>query len=113
MGKYAIRPVLSLERLSWRDGKVAYRMADDGGQEVMDHLEFIAPVTSHIPDKGQVMVRNYGPYANARRGKARQAKAAAVPLRIVEEEFRRIPSRGWAARIRSCAVTFSMDGRYY
>ena len=27
---------------------------------------FIARVTSHIPDKGQVMVRSYGLYANAR-----------------------------------------------
>ena len=30
-------------------------------------LEFIARVTSHIPDKGQVMVRYYGLYANAHR----------------------------------------------
>ena len=29
------------------------------------NLEFIARVTSHIPDKGQVMVRYYGLYANA------------------------------------------------
>jgi hypothetical protein len=31
----------------------------------MDYLEFIARVTSHVPDKGQVMVRYYGLYANA------------------------------------------------
>jgi hypothetical protein len=29
----------------------------------MDYLEFIARVTSHIPDKGQVMVRYCGLYA--------------------------------------------------
>ena len=34
---------------------------------------FIARVTSHIPDKGQVMVRYYGLYANAHRGKAKKA----------------------------------------
>jgi len=34
-------------------------------RETMDYLEFIARVTSHIPDKGQVMVRYYGLYANA------------------------------------------------
>jgi hypothetical protein len=39
----------------------------------MDYLEFIARVTSHIPDKGQVMVRYYGLYANAHRGKVRKA----------------------------------------
>jgi len=38
----------------------------------MDYLELIARVTSHIHDKGQVMVRDYGPYANAHRGKARR-----------------------------------------
>jgi hypothetical protein len=31
----------------------------------MDYLEFIARVTSHIPDKGQVTVRYFGLYANA------------------------------------------------
>ena len=30
-------------------------------------------MTSHIPDKGQVMVRYYGLYANAHRGKAKKA----------------------------------------
>jgi hypothetical protein len=66
----------------------------------MDYLEFIARVTSHIPDKGQVTVRYYGLYANAHRGKVRKAGLAAFPLRIVEEELRRIPSKGWAAIIR-------------
>ena len=33
--------------------------------ERMDYLEFIAWVTSHIPDKGQVTVRYFGLYANA------------------------------------------------
>jgi ABC-type Na+ transport system ATPase subunit NatA len=65
-----IRPVLSLDRLSFleQEGKVSYRWGRDGaGQEteVMDYLEFIARVTSPIPDKGQVMVRYCGLYANA------------------------------------------------
>jgi len=62
----------------------------------MDYLEFLARVTSHIPDKGQVMVRYYGLYANAHRGKVRKAGLAAFPLRIAEVEIRRIPSKGWA-----------------
>ncbi|MGB9006493.1 MAG: transposase, partial [Candidatus Aminicenantales bacterium] len=63
VGKYMIRPVLSLERLSFLEpeGKVGYRHGQGAGdQETMDYLEFIARVTSHIPDKGQVMVRYYG-----------------------------------------------------
>jgi len=58
-----LRPLLSLERLSFleREGKVGYRWGQDRAeQERMDYLEFIARVTSHIPDKGQVTVRYYG-----------------------------------------------------
>ena len=40
----------------------------------MDYLEFIAKVTSHIPDKRQVMVRYYGLYSNAHRGKIYKAQ---------------------------------------
>ena len=71
MGKYMIRPVLALERLSFleAEGKVGYRSGEKGSApETMDYLEFIARVTSHIPDKGQVMVRYYGLYANGGRG---------------------------------------------
>ena len=66
-----IRPLLALERLTFLEpeGKVGFRWGRDGAeQETMDYLEFIARVTSHIPDKGQVMVRYYGLYANAQMG---------------------------------------------
>jgi len=55
-----IRPVLALERLTFleSEGKVGYRSGEKGSApETMDYPEFIARVTSHIPDKGQVMVR--------------------------------------------------------
>ena len=57
VGKYMIRPVLALERLSFleQEGKVGYRWGrDTADQETMNYLEFIARMTSHIPDKGQV-----------------------------------------------------------
>ena len=48
------------------EGKVGYRWGGESTElETMDYLEFIARVTSHIPDKGQVLVRYYGHYANA------------------------------------------------
>ena len=62
----------------------------------MDYLEFIARVTSHIPAKGQVMVRYYGLYANAHRGKVRKASRVPVALGMIEEELPRVPSKGWA-----------------
>jgi len=52
-----IRPLLSLKRLSFseKEGKVCYRHGESAEEvERMDYGEFIARVTSHIPDKGQV-----------------------------------------------------------
>jgi hypothetical protein len=101
VGKYMVRPILALERLSFleSEGRVGYRHGDGSELERMDYLELIARVTSPIPDKGQVMVRYYGLYANAHRGKVRKASLAPSPLRIVEEP-RRLPAKGWAAMIR-------------
>jgi hypothetical protein len=62
IGRYMIRPLLSLERLSLdeKEGKVCYNYGNGAGEvERMDDLEFIARVTSHIPDKRQVMVHYY------------------------------------------------------
>jgi hypothetical protein len=70
VGKYMIRPLQSLKRLFFDEtgGKVRYQYSRHGSkEESMDYLEFIARVTSHIPDKGQVMVRYYGLYCNAHR----------------------------------------------
>jgi len=91
------------ERLSLdeRDGQVGYHYGK-GAEEMerMDYLEFVARVTSHIPDKGQVTVRYYGLCANAHRGKVKKATLGPFPLRMVEEELRSIPSKGWAEMIR-------------
>jgi hypothetical protein len=62
VGKYMILLLLPLERLSLneKEGKVCYRYGKEAGDlERMDYLELIARVTSHIADKGQVMVRYY------------------------------------------------------
>jgi hypothetical protein len=63
VGQYMIRPLLALERLCFleKEGQVGYRWGREATeQETMDYLEFIARVTSHLPDKGQVLVRYYG-----------------------------------------------------
>jgi len=66
----------------------------------MDYLEFIARVTSHIPDKSQVMVRYYGLYSNAHRGKMRKVEVDPSHPPIIEDEASFVPSRGWAEMIR-------------
>ena len=46
------------------------------------------------------MVRYYGLYANAHRGKVRKASLSPSALRIADEDLKRIPSKGWAEMIR-------------
>jgi len=97
-----IRPLLSLKRLFFdeKEGKVTYWYGKEGGElERMDYLEFIARVTSHIPDKGQVMIRYYGLYSNAHRGKMRKVAFVLSPP-IIEDETPFVPSRGWAEMIK-------------
>ncbi len=55
-------------------------------EEHIDYLEFIARVTSHIPDKGQVMIRYYGLYFNAHRGKKRKENEDSALPSVIEEE---------------------------
>ena len=101
VGKYMSRPVVSLERLEFiePEGRVGYRIGGkDGERESMDYLEFIARVTSHIPNKGQVMVRYYGLYANAYRGRAK--KGGSSIIRVLREGNRSFSSKGWAVLIR-------------
>ena len=85
VGKYMVRPILALERLTFLEpeGKIGYRYGQDApDQETMDYLEFVARVTSPIPDKAQVMVRYYSLYANAHRGKVGKAAVSPLTLRM-------------------------------
>ncbi|MEA2005246.1 MAG: transposase [Acidobacteriota bacterium] len=103
VGKYMIRPLLSLKRLFFDEtaGKIRYQYSRDGSQEEsMEYLEFIARVTSHIPDKGQVMVRYYGLYSNANKGKMRKAGIQISHPPIIEDDPTYVPSKGWAEMIR-------------
>jgi hypothetical protein len=46
------------------------------------------------------MIRYFGLYANAHRGKVRKSEEATGKLIIIEEDSRKIPRRGWAEMIR-------------
>ncbi len=105
IGMYMIRPVLSLKRLSFdeNEGKVRYQHSRHNSQEeLMDYLEFIARVTSHIPDKGQVMVRYYGLYSNAHRGKMWKAGADPSHPPVIEGDpiYKGWGRLGWVGMIR-------------
>jgi hypothetical protein len=67
-------------------------------QDVVE--KYLARVTSHIPDKGQVMIRYYGLYSNAHRGKMRKAGCVPFYPLIIEDGPAYVPSKGWAEMIR-------------
>lgn len=84
LARYCARCPVSLERLEYdrASGTVTYTSDKADGPTAGRHafaaLEFIARLVAHIPDKGQVMQRYYGYYANRTRGKRRKAEAAAA-----------------------------------
>lgn len=65
LARYIIWASFSPERMSYveEDGIVVYRSKDGAGQKVFDALEWLVPTLSgwsHVPDKGEQMVRYYG-----------------------------------------------------
>ena len=79
LAAYILRPSFAATRLRYQPGtgQVHYHTAK-GVARSMDALDWIAQVISHIPDPGTQMVRYYGWYSNASRGKRRLAPQAAA-----------------------------------
>jgi hypothetical protein len=70
---------------------------------IFDPPEWIAAITSHIPDKGQQMIRYYGYYSNKARGKRAKEEDASCKRLDIKEEPSRSPGeyrRLWAQLIQ-------------
>jgi hypothetical protein len=84
LARYIMRPPVSLERMEWAGaGPVRYRArlghASGRGQgreaeEVLDPTEFLARVLMHVPEPRRHLVRYYGAYSNASRGRRRRER---------------------------------------
>ena len=72
---YILRPSFAGTRVQFdpQEGQITYHTSK-GIRRHMDALDWIALVTSHIPDVHEQMVRYYGRYSNASRGKRKKAK---------------------------------------
>ena len=59
LARYIIRASFSQERMQYLSGpsKVVYRAKDGCEEKVFDALEWLAAMYSHIPDRGEQMVR--------------------------------------------------------
>ncbi|MBI3080950.1 MAG: transposase [candidate division NC10 bacterium] len=92
LARSCARHPVALGRLAYQTdtGAVTYQSdqasGPTAGAETVDALEFLARVVSHIPNKGQVLQRYYGWYANRTRGIRRKAGPDEQPPVAVEAE---------------------------
>lgn len=72
--RYIIRASFSQERITYlqEESKVLYQSKDRKMEKTFDALEWLVAMTSHVPDKGEQMVRYYGYYSNVSRGKRKK-----------------------------------------
>jgi len=70
LARYIIRASFSQERMRYQreSGQVVYKSKDGKEIRVFDALEWLAAMCSHVPGKGEQMVRYYGYYSPAPAG---------------------------------------------
>ena len=74
--------------------------------QIFDNLEWIAKVTSHIPDKGAQLIHYYGAYSNSHREKKAKSNASSMapshsaPAVESKTEWIKLRRKSWAAVIR-------------
>ena len=71
LARYIIRASFSQERMTYirEECNVIYKSKDGRQQKAFDALEWLAAMSSHMPDKREQMVRYYGYYSNVCRGR--------------------------------------------
>ena len=77
LARYIIRASFSQERMTYipEETKVIYQSKDGKEEKVFDALEWLAAMYSHVPNKGEQMVRYYGFYSNVARGQAQKERS--------------------------------------
>jgi hypothetical protein len=103
LARYIIRASFSQERMQYLDqeGKVTYTSKNGETHRIFPALEWLAAMCSHIPNRGEQMVRYYGYYSNVVRGKRQQegiddAIPCILELQGNEKAFR----KSWARLIQ-------------
>lgn len=108
LARYIIRASFSHERMTYipEDCKVVYQSKDSKEEKIFDALEWLAAMRSHVPNKGEQMVRYLGYYSNVARGKRKKSDQDELIPSILEpdgssNEYR----RNWARLIQKIYET--------
>jgi len=100
VGKYMIRPLLSLERLSLdeREEKVCYRYGGKAGRGGADGLSGVyRPRHLPYPGQGSGYCKVLRPLRERPQGQGAKGTTRFI---LIEEESQRVPRRLWAEMIR-------------
>jgi len=68
------------------EARVIYRSKDGKRDKVFDALEWLAAMCSHVPNKGERMVRYYGYYSDVGRGKRKKSDQDELIPSILEPD---------------------------
>jgi hypothetical protein len=80
---------------------VIYKSKDGSRQKRFDALEWLAAMCSHVPNKGEQMVRYYGYYSNVSRGQRQKTGEDSAVACILESPMTDKASRkNWARLIQ-------------
>ena len=87
LARYIIRASFSQERMSYQreTGQVEYQSKNGLQTKAFDALEWLAAMCSHVPGKGEQMVRHYGYDSPAPAGwhaEAENEKRPALTIRL-------------------------------
>lgn len=109
LARYIIRASFSRERMTYipaqdsTDGtaKVIYTSKDGKTSKTFDALDWLAQLVTHIPNRGEQMVRYYGYYSNKSRGLRKKTGTdndvpALIESAVSPKEFR----KNWARLIQ-------------
>jgi len=103
LARYIIRASFSQERMQYLDdvGQVVYTGKDRKTNKVFPAMEWLAAMCTHIPNRGEQMVRYYGYYSNVARGKRQKAgKDDAVPCILEPQGNEKAYRKSWARLIQ-------------
>ena len=83
------------------EAKVVYESKDGKHEKVYNALEWLAAMSSHVPEKGEQMVRYYGYYSNVCRGRRKkQNQDGLIPDILERDEDSQAYRKNWAKLIK-------------
>ncbi len=103
LARYIIRASFSQERMTYipEESKVVYQSKDGEEEKTFDALEWLAAMCSHVPNKGQQMVRYFGFYSNVARGKRKiNDEDELIPSILEPNGSTKEHKRNWARLIQ-------------